>query len=55
MIPKVSEENEYSPRAGRRARNFFQVCAEHPVATPGTKSLQLRNSVEGDKEVTQVS
>ena len=26
MIPKVSEENKYSPRAGRRARNFFQVC-----------------------------
>ena len=25
MISKVWEENEYSPRAARRARNFFQV------------------------------
>ena len=30
MIPKVSEENEYSPRAARRTRNFFQVCCWVP-------------------------
>ena len=29
LIPKVAEENEYSPRAARRAKNFFQVCQEH--------------------------
>ena len=28
MIPKVSEENEYSPRAARRAKNFLQVFLE---------------------------
>ena len=49
MIPKVAEENEYSPRACRRARNFFQVCLLHwncEIKVLVLNTIRDTNSVE---------